>query len=166
MHRPSAPKAQVERHVDKRSGKRVKKAAAQPRRARRPDREPADRHSLRVGRREPRPGFDCSGLVQYVYSRIGISVPVPVTYQQWGCRPPFRGAHLRPGDLVFFHSRGHVGIYAGRRQVHPCAPRGLDRGNLVVRREFVGALHAILDLVGRQHRCPWVPPSHPGSCAC
>jgi cell wall-associated NlpC family hydrolase len=63
-------------------------------------------------------GFDCSGLVQYVYSRIGISVP-RVTYQQWGAGRHVSRSALRPGDLVFFHSRGHVGIYLGRdRFIH------------------------------------------------
>jgi peptidoglycan DL-endopeptidase CwlO len=57
-------------------------------------------------------GFDCSGLVQYVYSRVGISVP-RVTYAQWGAGPHVSRSALRPGDLVFFHGRGHVGIYLG-----------------------------------------------------
>lgn len=72
----------------------------------------------RYGGSSPAGGFDCSGLVQYVYSRIGISVP-RVTYQQWGAGTHVSRSALRPGDLVFFHSRGHVGIYLGRdRFIH------------------------------------------------
>ncbi len=60
-------------------------------------------------------GFDCSGLVNYVYAEIGISVPR-------SSRLLYRHARkvnlrsLQPGDLVFFNiSRNkvsHVGIYA------------------------------------------------------
>ena len=31
-------------------------------------------------------------------------------------RPVDRG-HLRPGDLVFFHGLGHVGLYIGRGRI-------------------------------------------------
>ena len=61
-------------------------------------------------------GFDCSGLVQYTHSRIGVDVP-RTTRQQWvHARAPDR-RHLIPGDLVFFALDGnktrHVGIYEG-----------------------------------------------------
>lgn len=66
-------------------------------------------------------GFDCSGLTQYVYAEIGISIPRT-------SREQFKaGSHIAadrldllvPGDLVFFGYHGdaglvhHVGIYAG-----------------------------------------------------
>src|SRR3954447_4199178 len=57
-------------------------------------------------------GFDCSGLVQYVYSRIGVALP-RVTYQQWSAGPHVARSGLRTGDLVFFYGRSHVGIYLG-----------------------------------------------------
>jgi cell wall-associated NlpC family hydrolase len=57
-------------------------------------------------------GFDCSGLVQYVYSRVGVSLP-RVTYQQWSAGRHVSRSELRPGDLVFFYGHGHVGIYLG-----------------------------------------------------
>lgn len=60
-------------------------------------------------------GFDCSGLVQYVYARFGISLP-RTSEQQVGCGSPVTG-DLQPGDLLFFEPSsdgpGHVGIYAG-----------------------------------------------------
>ena len=59
-------------------------------------------------------GFDCSGLVQYVYGQLGVSLPHN-TVAQWHdpkavSVPP---SELRPGDLVFFNGLDHVGIYIG-----------------------------------------------------
>jgi peptidoglycan hydrolase-like protein with peptidoglycan-binding domain len=59
-----------------------------------------------------RTGFDCSGLVYYVYKRLGIRLP-RVTYQQWHAGPHIPRDRLRPGDLVFFHRLGHVAIWVG-----------------------------------------------------
>lgn len=65
------------------------------------------------GGSRPRQGFDCSGLVQWVYGRLGVDLP-RVTYQQWHAGRHVRHrANLRPGDLVFFHHLGHVGIFLG-----------------------------------------------------
>src|SRR5205085_3302237 len=78
----------------------------------------------RWGGETPR-GFDCSGLVMYVYGRLGVRLP-RVTYGQWHAGRHVARARLRPGDLVFFHHRGHVGIYTGRGWfVH--APRTGER---------------------------------------
>ena len=65
----------------------------------------------RWGGASPR-GFDCSGLVQYVYGRLGVELP-RVTYAQWRAGRHVARHDLRPGDLVFFHHLGHVGIYVG-----------------------------------------------------
>jgi cell wall-associated NlpC family hydrolase len=62
-------------------------------------------------------GFDCSGLVMYVFAQVGISLP-HYTVAQWN----YPGAvsvprnELQPGDLVFFAGLGHVGIYVGNGQ--------------------------------------------------
>ena len=63
-------------------------------------------------------GFDCSGLVQYVYAKVGIKLP-RVTDQQIlapGGRQVDRDS-LLPGDLVFFRDSSgyvhHVGISLG-----------------------------------------------------
>jgi cell wall-associated NlpC family hydrolase len=58
-------------------------------------------------------GFDCSGLVAYVFTRYGRELP-RVTHLQFTVgRPIDRGA-LRAGDLVFFSTvapgASHVGI--------------------------------------------------------
>ena len=65
-------------------------------------------------------GFDCSGLVQYVYSQLGISLP-RTTYTQVESGAPVASlGQAQPGDLVFFAGSdgtptapGHVGIYIG-----------------------------------------------------
>ena len=55
-------------------------------------------------------GFDCSGLVMYVYAQLGISLP-HYTVAQWNATQPVSSP--APGDLVFFNGLGHVGIYLG-----------------------------------------------------
>jgi cell wall-associated NlpC family hydrolase len=66
----------------------------------------------RYGGSTPRSGFDCSGLVRFVYRHFGVALP----HSSWG---DLSHGHrvsrrsLRPGDLVFFYGAGHVGIYVG-----------------------------------------------------
>jgi cell wall-associated NlpC family hydrolase len=63
-------------------------------------------------------GFDCSGLVSWVYGRLGIGLPHNAA-ALYGVGRPVRLASMRPGDLVFFPGLGHVGIYIGHgRMIH------------------------------------------------
>ena len=63
-------------------------------------------------------GFDCSGLVRYVYGRFGVRM-AHYTGAQYAAFPKVARNGLRPGDLVFFGGLGHVGIYIGRgRFIH------------------------------------------------
>jgi peptidoglycan DL-endopeptidase CwlO len=57
-------------------------------------------------------GFDCSGLVAYVYAQVGVSLP-HYTGAQWQMGVPVSSDDLEPGDLVFFDGLGHVGLYIG-----------------------------------------------------
>jgi cell wall-associated NlpC family hydrolase len=62
-----------------------------------------------------RRGFDCSGLVQYVFAKTGRRVP-RVAQAQYNASIKLRPRMQRPGDLVFFGAPRnvyHVGIYAG-----------------------------------------------------
>ncbi|HEY6827520.1 MAG TPA: NlpC/P60 family protein, partial [Gemmatimonadaceae bacterium] len=45
-------------------------------------------------------GFDCSGLVMYVYAQVGVSLPHS-SYAQYGMGVPVSMSDLQPGDLVF-----------------------------------------------------------------
>ena len=66
-------------------------------------------------------GFDCSGLVSWVYGRLGVGLPHNAA-ALYSVGRPVSLAHMMPGDLVFFHGLGHVGIYIGHgRMIH--APR-------------------------------------------
>jgi len=64
-------------------------------------------------------GFDCSGLVYWVYSQLGLQVPRS-TQEQLAWAAPVEMSQLQPGDLVFFENTSsssdrvsHVGIYVG-----------------------------------------------------
>jgi cell wall-associated NlpC family hydrolase len=60
-------------------------------------------------------GFDCSGLVQYSYSRVGKSLP-RTTNALWKSAQPVSQNQMRAGDLLFFNIAGkmsHVGMYIG-----------------------------------------------------
>jgi cell wall-associated NlpC family hydrolase len=61
-------------------------------------------------------GFDCSGLVMYVYAQLGISLP-HFAAAQYSEGTPVARTDLQPGDLVFFDGLNHVGIYIGNGQL-------------------------------------------------
>jgi hypothetical protein len=68
------------------------------------------------GGASPSTGFDCSGLVMYVYGLLGIRLPHYSGYQWYsGQRIPI--GQLQPGDIVFFDSSAngpqHEGMYIG-----------------------------------------------------
>jgi cell wall-associated NlpC family hydrolase len=67
----------------------------------------------RLGGSEPQGGFDCSGLVQYVFARNHVELPRTVV-QQYRAGRRVKRDEVRRGDLVFFGPSGrpptHVGI--------------------------------------------------------
>jgi cell wall-associated NlpC family hydrolase len=74
----------------------------------------------RWGDETPGVGFDCSGLVQWSYARIGVDLP-RTTVGQVTAGVPVDVDQLRPGDLIFSRGiepngekrdLGHVAIYA------------------------------------------------------
>ena len=73
----------------------------------------------------PNVGFDCSGLVYYVYKQVGINLS-RTTYTQVNHGTSVSASELRKGDLVFFNNGGgvdHVGIYIGNNKfVHASSP--------------------------------------------
>lgn len=71
----------------------------------------------RYGGRDPFAGFDCSGLVSYVFQKAS-GTPLPRSaYEQAAVSRRINRRELRAGDLVFFNTLGrpnsHVGIYIG-----------------------------------------------------
>ena len=67
-------------------------------------------------------GFDCSGLVEYVLSNMGLRNVPRTSEQQYAWTKRVDPAHLQAGDLVFLNfpgenSPGHVMIYAGGNEV-------------------------------------------------
>jgi cell wall-associated NlpC family hydrolase len=79
----------------------------------------------RTGGSSPERGFDCSGLIQYVMSRVELRVPRTSSEQaNVGVAVDRDTSQLRPGDLLTFTARGkeqvsHIGIYVGDgRYVH------------------------------------------------
>jgi cell wall-associated NlpC family hydrolase len=58
-------------------------------------------------------GFDCSGLVSWAYAQAGHGGLPHYTGALWNAGTRISEGDLAPGDLVFFHGLGHVGIYIG-----------------------------------------------------
>jgi len=94
--------------------------------------------------------FDCSGLVQYSYGRAGLPLPRTSRGQARYARRVKR-RKMRPGDLMFFHTRRgrvyHVAIYTGwsrahnRLMVHAPSPGTRVRSSLPwTRRWYAGTL--------------------------
>lgn len=75
----------------------------------------------RWGGATPKTGFDCSGLVHYVFAQLGVNLPHYAAAQYHSPDTVWVAPNrLQPGDLVFFtgpdgtrNAPGHVGIYVG-----------------------------------------------------
>nr|WP_238389718.1 C40 family peptidase [Pseudoxanthomonas koreensis] len=86
----------------------------------------------RYGGNTPDSGFDCSGLVNYVFADM-LELRLPRSSRDLAAvqGPRLEPARLASGDLVFFGRRGevtHVGIYVGEgRFVHAPSSGGTVR---------------------------------------
>lgn len=81
------------------------------------------------GGASPAQGFDCSGLVQYVYRQVGINLPRTADLQFLVGRTVLQSA-LQTGDLVYFTTYepgpSHVGIYIGSDKfIHTSFSKGI-----------------------------------------
>lgn len=76
--------------------------------------------------------FDCSGLVQYVLTQLGVKGVPRTSEAQWGWVKKIQRADLQPGDLIFEQwpgdnsPPGHVVIYAGGGKVIEAPQPGQD----------------------------------------
>lgn len=98
----------------------------------------------RYGGNTPEAGFDCSGLIGYVYWRSA-RLAMPRTVAQlsgWGQSVDV--SEVRAGDLVIFGSRAlptHAAIYAGEsRFVHAPSTGGTVRLNATHERYWASRL--------------------------
>lgn len=92
-------------------------------------------------------GFDCSGLMQYVYAQNGIKIP-RVSQDQFKSGSAVKSGNLAPGDLVFFkgytkdaQNPGHVGMYIGDGKYIQAPKTGdvVKVSSLSDRSDYVGA---------------------------
>ena len=92
-------------------------------------------------------GFDCSGLMQYVYKQNGINIS-RTSQEQFKNGTAIDKSNLQPGDLVFFKGSdgtasapGHVGMYIGNNQYIRAPKTGdvVKISNLSGRGDYVGA---------------------------
>ena len=92
-------------------------------------------------------GFDCSGLVQYVFWQHGVAMPRQVR-EQFRVGKNVDRDQLEPGDLVFFSTvapgASHVGIVIGGDQfIHAPSERGVVRVESLTQQywasRFIGA---------------------------
>ncbi len=82
-------------------------------------------------------GFDCSGLVYYIYNiTLGYEITRCADSQLLYDGTPVTSENLQPGDLVFFRDPGspwvasHVGIYVGDRQMIHASNSGVCYSSL------------------------------------
>lgn len=76
----------------------------------------------------PSGGFDCGGLIKYVFGHFGYALSMGATTQYNSIAIHLSRAQLRPGDIVYFSSPGgrgihHTGIYLGDNLfIHASSP--------------------------------------------
>jgi len=114
----------------------------------------------RNGGSQPPDGFDCSGLVQWVFAQHGTVLPRDVR-QQFEAGQKIDADDVKPGDLVFFEtvSKGasHVGIAIGGDEfVHAPSSRGVVRVERLSAsywsKRWVGARRLGSDEIAGRHR--------------
>jgi peptidoglycan DL-endopeptidase CwlO len=64
------------------------------------------------GDASPSTGFDCSGLVTWLWEHEGVALP-HLASGQYAAGLHVSATDLQIGDLLFLHKLGHVGIYLG-----------------------------------------------------
>jgi LysM repeat protein len=79
-------------------------------------------------------GFDCSGYIQYVFNKNGISMPRTAA-EQYNIGAPVSLDDLQKGDLVFFTTYkagpSHVGIYLGNGKfINASSSKGVSIASL------------------------------------
>lgn len=104
------------------------------------------------GGNTPQGGFDCSGLIYYVFQHVTGDRRLPRTTAQWAeATVPVSNRQLERGDLVFFNTDGrpysHMGMFVGDNQfVHAPSTGGMvhktSLSNVYFARRYDGARRA------------------------
>ena len=97
-------------------------------------------------------GFDCSGLLQYIFKLNGLTIP-RLADEQYHLGRKAEINKLSPGDLVFFTTYtdgvSHCGLYVGNGKfLHASSSRGVTISNLTDdywKVRFVGAKKLVSD---------------------
>ena len=97
-------------------------------------------------------GFDCSGLIQYVFKMHGLTIP-RLADEQYNLGKSAKINQLKPGDLVFFTTYetgvSHCGIYIGDGKfLHASSSKGVKIDSLdneYWKPRFVGARKLVSD---------------------
>ncbi|TDC52663.1 hypothetical protein E1281_18790 [Actinomadura sp. KC345] len=101
-------------------------------------------------------GYDCSGLAMAAWRKAGVDIPRVTHAQYRKVKRKVKLKNLKPGDLIFFRGRNHVGIYVGDgKYLH--APRTgqkirIDKLTKSRKRQFAGAVRP-----GAPERKKWSP---------
>lgn len=122
-----------------------------------------------VGEEKPGVGFDCSGLIQWLFRQFGIKEG-HYTYtdvNKFGHHIPYRRA--KPGDVVYFgHPAHHVALFLGGTKVEESPQPGghvqiRDYGPSLKDETFVQLVdqQAINRFLRRQRQRSWHPNAHP-----
>jgi len=100
-------------------------------------------------------GFDCSGFVRFMYDRV-FSMKLPRTsLEMAGIGQKIERSELKPGDLVFFQTRGnrisHVGIFVGNDTfVHSSVSKGITEDKLKQNyydKRYAGAVRVLDNII-------------------
>ena len=82
-------------------------------------------------------GFDCSGLIQFAYGKLGIELPRMSTAQiRAGSPVAAEASQLKPGDILGFSledagKTSHVGLYVGDHEFIHSSSNGVRVSNLL-----------------------------------
>ncbi|MFI0372292.1 NlpC/P60 family protein [Actinomadura sp. 1N219] len=89
-------------------------------------------------------GYDCSGLAMASWRKAGVKLPRVTHAQYRQVKRKVSLKDLKPGDLVFFRGRNHVGLYVGSgRYLHAPytgARVRIDKLDARRKRQFAGAV--------------------------
>jgi cell wall-associated NlpC family hydrolase len=105
------------------------------------------------GGSSPSTGFDCSGLVQWAYGQIGVSLP-RTTFGQVSTGVAVQLDDLAPGDLIFsrggqtgdVRDYGHVAVYVGGGEEIVAPHTGTTVQLRAVNRDAVQAVRRVVAL--------------------